>query len=124
MDVRNVSVANAPSIAPTRPWTPPSGPMDRVHVDYFGPFLQKHWLLMVDAYSGWPEVCVVPRADTANTISVLRNWFAKYGLPNQIVSDNGSQFVAKEFKNFCDMNGINILHQLRIIKVQMVKRRD
>ena len=100
------SVANAPSIAPPRPWAPPSGPMDRVHVDYFGPFLQKHWLLMVDAYSGWPEVCVVPRADTENTISVLRNWFAKYGLPNQIVSDNGSQFVAKEFENFCNMNGI------------------
>lgn len=32
----------------------------------------------------------------ADTIAVLRHMFASFGLPEQIVSDNGPQFVAHE----------------------------
>ena len=34
---------------------------------------------------------------TKKTLDVLRNMFACYGLPEQIVSDNGPQFVSKKF---------------------------
>ena len=39
---------------------------------------------------------------TSNTINVCRKWFSRYGLPNQIVTDNGSQFT-----QFCISNDIN-----------------
>ena len=41
-----------------------------------------------------------------NTISVLRHLFTIYGLPLQLVSDNGPQFVSKEFEVFMKNNGV------------------
>ena len=32
--------------------------------------------------------------------------FANHGLPEVIVSDNGSPFTAEEFKHFCKINGL------------------
>ena len=81
--------------------------MDRVHLEYFGPFWGKKCLLMVDSFSGWGEVNVVPCTDSMNTINVLRNWVFRYALPNQLVSDNGTQFTSHEFKQICKSNGIN-----------------
>ena len=42
----------------------------------------------------------------AKTIEALRQLFAAYGLPEQVVSDNGLQFTAEEFKDFMKVNGI------------------
>ena len=48
------------------------------------------------------------RSDTIiqKTLEVLRQIFAAYGMPEQIVCDNGPQFVAKDFKAFITVNGI------------------
>jgi len=43
---------------------------------------------------------------TQKTITKLRKLFAAYGLPEQLVSDNGPQFVSDEFATFMKMNGI------------------
>ena len=40
------------------------------------------------------------------TIFVLRYLFATFGLPLQIVSDNGPQFTSAEFEHFLNMNGV------------------
>ena len=40
------------------------------------------------------------------TIEVLRELFSSYGLPEQVVSDNGPQFVSAEFETFMRNNGI------------------
>ena len=37
---------------------------------------------------------------TTRTIEELRKIFATHGLPEQVVSDNGPQFIAEEFKVF------------------------
>ena len=43
---------------------------------------------------------------TTKTTKVLRNIFASYGLPEQLVSDNGPQFVSEEFRRFTREYGI------------------
>ena len=43
---------------------------------------------------------------TAKTITVLHHLFATYGIPEQVVSDNGPQFVAEEFETFLKRNGV------------------
>ena len=36
----------------------------------------------------------------------LRTLFLNFGIPESIVTDNGPQFAATEFKEFCRSNGI------------------
>ena len=43
---------------------------------------------------------------TEKTLEVLRSLFASYGLPEQLVSDNGPQFTAELFQEFCKQNGV------------------
>ena len=45
-------------------------------------------------------------ATAAKTVEVLRQLFARYGLLEQVVSDNGSQFTSEEFEEFMKRNGI------------------
>ena len=43
---------------------------------------------------------------TSSKIAVLRQVFTQAGLPHQLVSDKGPQFVATEFQQFMQANGI------------------
>ena len=93
-------------LAPMQPWTWPERPWQRVHVDFAGPFLGKMFFLLMDAHSKWPEVYEMTSTTAQKTVDILRHIFAAYGLPEQLVSDNGPQFVAKEFEDFMLKNGI------------------
>ena len=64
------------------------------------------WLILIDAYSKWPEVHEMSETTSKVTIQQLRKIFAVQGLPELIVTDNGSQFVSEEFKSFCQQRGI------------------
>ena len=41
-------------------------------------------------------------------INVLRAVFARYGLPHEVVSDNGPQFVPEEYQTVLKMNRIKL----------------
>ena len=86
------AVRNAPAPAPLHPWLWPTKPWERIHIDFAGPFLGRMFLVVVDAHSKWPEVIQMSTTTSTNTIEALRRLFAAYGLPRQLVSDNGPQF--------------------------------
>ena len=65
------------------------------------------WVLLIDAYSKWPEVRVTESTMTETVIKHLQKIFATHGIPHQIVSDNGPQFTAEKFKQFCLSRGIH-----------------
>ena len=92
--------------APPNPWRWPSKPWQRIHIDYAGPFMNKLYLLVVDAHSKWMEVITMASTTSESTINALRYLFASFGLVEEIVSDNGPQFVSVEFQNFVKANGI------------------
>ena len=50
-----VENANMPKPETVHPWKYPGQPWDRVHID-FATFDEKKYLLLVDAYSKWPEI--------------------------------------------------------------------
>ncbi|XP_048513420.1 uncharacterized protein K02A2.6-like [Athalia rosae] len=87
-------------------WEPASVPFERVHCDFAGPFLGKMFFLYVDAFSKWPEVHVVKNIKTETIILKCREIFAIFGLPKNIVSDNGPTFKATEFHEFLHSHGI------------------
>ena len=99
-------VKNNPPVAPLHPWIWPTQPWKRVHIDFAGPFKSHMFLVVIDAHSKWPEVKMMQSTTSQRTIEVLRELFSSYGLPEQVVSDNGPQFVSAEFETFMRNNGI------------------
>ena len=88
---------DCPQMAPLHPWEYPRNPWQRLHVDFAGPFCARMWLIVVDAQTKWPEVIPMETITTTKTEQALRTIFAHWGLPKQIVSDNGPQFTSEEF---------------------------
>lgn len=101
MDHRNV----APE-APIHSWEFPDKPWQRIHVDFAGPFLGSMFLIIVDAHSKWPEVFKMKKTTASHTIEIMRTIFARNGLPEHLISDNGPQFIVEEFRDFMKLNGI------------------
>lgn len=95
-----------PAQAPLHPWVWPDQPWKCIHVDFAGPFLGHMFMVVVDAHSKWPEVFTMTSTLSEKTIEVLRSLFSRYGLPEQIVTDNGPQFTSAEFSDFTKGNGI------------------
>lgn len=96
---------DSPGKSPLIPWPTPEQPWERIHID----FMQLHGfetLVVVDAKTKWVEAFVGNTATTKFTLQCLRQVFARFGLPKQIVSDNGKCFTSFEFKTFFSANGI------------------
>lgn len=99
-------VRNTPQPAPIHPWEWPAEPWQRVHVDFAGPFEDRMFLVAVDAHSKWPEVAIMKSTTSRKTIERLQEMFSRFGIPEQLVSDNGPQFVSAEMEAFLRTNGI------------------
>ncbi|XP_038590459.1 uncharacterized protein K02A2.6-like [Micropterus salmoides] len=95
-----------PVLSRLHPWDWPDKPWSRLHVDYAGPFMGKMFFVLIDAHSKWMDVYPVNSATSATTIECLRTSFSNQGLPELLVSDNGTCFVSTEFKDFLSKNGI------------------
>ena len=95
-----------PTKAPLHPWEWATAPWQRLHIDYAGPFQNSMFLVVVDAHSKLSEVIPVSSTTTSKTIEILGDLFARFGISEQIVSDNGPQFVSDEFQAFIKSNGI------------------
>ncbi|XP_015780595.1 PREDICTED: uncharacterized protein K02A2.6-like [Acropora digitifera] len=98
--------AKAPPAPNPASWSWPGGPWKRLHLDFAGPYLSKMFLVIVDGYSKFVEVVPMGQATTTNTIAALRRVFSYFGLPEHLVTDNGSQFTSAEFQNFLKENDI------------------
>ena len=84
-------------------------PWSRVHIDYAGLVDEFYFLVIVDPHSKWPEVYATRSITARTTIRILKQIFATFGVPEVLVSDNGTQFTSYEFKEFCVSQGINHL---------------
>ena len=102
-------VQAVPPQAPLNPWKWPSRPWARLHVDFAGPFQGKIFLVIIDAHSKWIEAMSVSSTSSAAAISELRTLFSRYGIPETVVSDNGTGFTSKEFQDFLTANGVKHL---------------
>ncbi|XP_042142281.1 uncharacterized protein K02A2.6-like [Ixodes scapularis] len=92
--------------APVHPWETTQHPWSRLHVDFAGPFKGKIFLIVVDSFSKWLDVCIMNSMSSSAVVQKLRMLFAVHGVPDVIVSDNGTAFVSAEFKEFTSRNQI------------------
>ncbi|UYV80096.1 K02A2.6-like, partial [Cordylochernes scorpioides] len=101
-----LSCSHDPPKTDVYPWIWPSRPWSRLHIDHAGPFQGKLLLVVVDAYSKWIEAKIVSTTSTETTINCLKEIFATHGLPDVIVSDNGTSFTSELFKTFLKRNSV------------------
>ena len=99
-------VQSSPPPAPLNPWKWPTWPWARLHIDFAGLFENKMILVLIDAHSKWIEAFCTQNATSNDVIAKLRPLFATFGVPETIVSDNGTCFVSEEFEHFLIQNGI------------------
>ena len=82
---------------PERPWS-------KVGMDLCE-FHGRTLLVIVDYYSNFIEVDRVNKTTTTGVTKILKSMFSRYGVPDQIMSDNGPQFASAEFATFAKQWG-------------------
>jgi hypothetical protein len=77
---------------PTRPWV-------KIGTDLFC-FSGNDYLITVDYYSSFFEIDRLYDTSSKTVISKLKQHFARWGIPETVISDNGPQYSSEQFKNF------------------------
>ncbi|KAL5505800.1 hypothetical protein EMCRGX_G007305 [Ephydatia muelleri] len=94
----------SPPVAPLQPWSWPTRPWARLHIDDAGPVEGQMLLVVIDAHSKWIEVEVGKDATAEATIQRLRIIFSRFGIPETVMTDNGPCFSSREFHDFLKNN--------------------
>ena len=102
---------NAPSHARLPPTAPaiPTTPFQMIFADYFQ-LRGNHYLVIGDRLSGWSEILQMRKnqgsSGAKGLCEALRRIFATFGVPEEISSDGGPEFVAMETMDFLTRWGI------------------
>ncbi|XP_061714580.1 uncharacterized protein K02A2.6-like [Cydia pomonella] len=91
--------SNAPPKEPLLPIAIPKLPWEKVGADIFE-IRKKYFLVLVDYYSNYVEVCSLPNISSNIVITNVKEIFARHGIPETFITDNGTQFSSREFKVF------------------------
>ena len=84
-----------------KPWPIPFSAMQRLHADYCGPFMDRFYALVIeDAYSKYPEVFFTTAATADFSKRALRRFFSREGIPQALVTDNGTHFTGEELQSW------------------------
>ncbi|XP_026548252.1 uncharacterized protein K02A2.6-like [Notechis scutatus] len=94
-----------PSSTPTR-WKDAGAPWSWLHIDLAGPVNRRTFLIIVDSFSKWIDLALLPSTTTLAITKALTRVFVTHGLPDTIVSDNGPQFTSCKFEVFAANLGI------------------
>lgn len=93
-----------------QPWPQASKPWERLHADFLGPLYGQKYFAITDAFTKWPEIFKIKHNDARTTINCLRSLFARFGIPDYLVTDNGPPFRSSEFEKFLIANGVKHLY--------------
>lgn len=86
-------------------------PFHTIHLDHVGPFTKSsrgntHVLGIADAFSKHVQLKAVKSTKTAPVLNMLREMANTFGFAHRIVTDRGTAFTSKAFKDFCEENSI------------------
>lgn len=88
-----------PTPLPERPW-------QKLGTDLFD-WKGNKYLLVVDYFSRFIEISRLTGETCSEVVKHMKSIFARHGIPEQVTSDNGPQFSAREFTNFSKSYGFS-----------------
>jgi transposase InsO family protein len=82
-------------------------------LDMIGPFKKAqggytHVLVAIDKFTKWIEYKPIASLTSAKTVEFIQNIIFRFGIPNSIITDLGSNFTSSEFFDFCEQRCIQI----------------
>jgi hypothetical protein len=67
-----------------------------------------HLLVAIDKFSKWIEVRPLNSIRSEQVVAFFTNIIHRFGVPNSIITDNGTQFTGKKFLDFCEDHHIRV----------------
>jgi hypothetical protein len=61
-----------------------------------------HLLVAIDKFSKWIEVRPLNNIRSEQAVAFFTNIIHRFGVPNSIITDNGTQFTGRKFLDFCE----------------------
>ncbi|XP_042072880.1 uncharacterized protein K02A2.6-like [Haplochromis burtoni] len=89
---------------PLMPTEYPARPWQRVGTDLFE-LGGETYLLAVDYHSRFVEIALLNRTKSNDVITHLKSFFARHGIPEVLMSDNGPQYSGRIFTDFAAAYG-------------------
>jgi transposase InsO family protein len=67
-----------------------------------------YMLVAVDKFTKWVEAAPVTTQDSTTAIKFIKSIVFRFGVPHNIITDNGTNFTSKEFNSYCESMGIKL----------------
>jgi transposase InsO family protein len=67
-----------------------------------------HLLVAIDKFSKWVEVHPITNLRAEQAVTFFIDIVYRFGVPNSIITNNGSQFTSRKFMEFCDKFHIRV----------------
>jgi hypothetical protein len=82
-------------------------------LDMVGPFKTTpggltHLLVVVDKFTKWIKAKPIKKLDGSSTIKFFNEIITRYGVPHNIITDNGTNFAKGVFADYCGQKGIRL----------------
>ena len=92
-------------------------PFARMAMDVFDPFPppppppptktgNKYILVVIDYHTKWPEAFAMRKVTSETVVNCLIEMTARIGIPEELLTDNGSIFISKTMQKYCEITGI------------------
>ena len=59
-------------------------------------------IVVVDKFSKWIEAQPITKIKSEQAMQFFTDIVYRFGVPNSIITNNGTQFMGKKFLKFCD----------------------
>lgn len=116
---RETKPANVIQRAPMGRLVDADRPWQALYIDFVGPFPRSksgfsYLCVAVDAFSKFVHIQPMRVATAKGVVRFLeQSVFLVFGVPDKIVSDNGSQFISREYKHFLEGYGVEAVYVSR-----------
>src|SRR4051812_19604105 len=67
-----------------------------------------HLLVALDKFTKWIEAVPITSSTALTAVNFIKSIIFRFGVLHNIITDNGTNFIANEFQSFCQKLGIKI----------------